>query len=115
DAEKTNRHYTADNYKDCAATAEFNIYETLKFNYQDEEYDLVIESAAELKTVLQYTKSLNPTIGANGCTVDVFVKSSDKTAMKLWKERLDISVLYDSMLEPSEDVNGNEYYTFYLK
>ncbi|MBQ6727611.1 MAG: transglutaminase domain-containing protein [Clostridia bacterium] len=115
DAEKTHRGYTSTDYTDFAATTEFNIFENLTFTYNEYEYNLVIESAAELKAVLEYAKSLNPTVGEIGCTVDVFVKQEDVMKVELWKDRFDIKALYKNTLTPDYDLNGNAHYTFYLK
>ncbi|MBP5308494.1 MAG: transglutaminase domain-containing protein [Clostridia bacterium] len=115
DAEKTERGYTSADYADYAATTEFNIFENITFTYNETDYDLVIDSAAELKTVLEYAKSLNPVIGENGCTVDVFVKQENYAEFGFWKERLDIRFLYHNTLSPDYDLSGNARYTFYLK
>lgn len=114
DAEKTHRGYTSIDYADLSATTEFNIFENLAFTYNGTEYDLVIESYDELKAVLRYAKSLNPTVGNDGCTVNVFVaKGNIWTFEHFWAERA--SSLYKNMLTPNYDLHGNAYYTFYLK
>ena len=115
DAEKTARGYTAEQYADCAGTDEFNIFGHIKYTYDEKNFDLVIESADELKTVLEYAKSLNPVIGGNGCTLDVFVQKADIVKFDLWKDLLHIKALYKNMLAPDYDINGNAHYTFYLK
>ncbi len=115
DAEKTDRGYTSEQYADLPATTEFNIFENLTFTYNEHDYDLVIESASELKAVLEYAKSLNPIIGENGCTVDVFVKQEDDMGFNFWKELLYIQPLYETWLKSETDLNGNAHYTFYLK
>ena len=112
DAEKTQH---SEQYAGCAATTEFNIFENLTFNYNEHEYNLVIDSAAKLKAVLEYAKSLNPTVGESGCTVDVFVKQEDDMGFNFWKERPDIKMLYETSLKSETDLNGNAHYTFYLK
>nr|MBO4518170.1 transglutaminase domain-containing protein [Clostridia bacterium] len=113
DAEKANRGYTGEQYSDLTATTEYNIFDFITVPNDENDYDLIIDSKAELKAVLEYANSLLPN-GKHG-TVDVFVKAGKLMNFKTWlNDIFNIKPLYNNVLTPDKDVHGNAHYTFYL-
>ena len=113
DAEKTNRGYSTTNYAECIANTEYNVFATVRFEYLEQEFDLVVESKDELIKILLYSKS-HKEFGKD-CTVDFLVNQADVESFNDWKNDLDVVALYKSSLEASFDLNGNGHYTFYLR
>lgn len=113
DAEKENRGYPSNDYKDCSATTEFNVFEILKFKYMLQEFDLVVSSKDELEQTLIFARTKKE-LGKN-CTVDVFVNQADAENFENWKNDTTMLTLYKSFIGPESDLNGNVHYIFYLK
>lgn len=110
DAEKTNRGYTSIDYASCAAVTEFNVFEKIKFKELLNEFDLVVGGGVELTQIISYADN----VGAKGSTVEVFVNKDDAdTFDKIWKSGA--FVFCEESYISNSDLNGNAYYTFYLK
>ena len=112
DAEKTNRGYTSEDYKNCAAVTEFNAFELMKYDYLSEEFDLSVDSKAELRRILLYGKSRKSS-GVDS-TVDFFVKSEYETDFDNWATDITVTPLYKSTLSPDIYENNCAHYVFYL-
>ena len=118
DEEKAYRGYPTADYPEQPATAEYNIYAHISFDYQgafDPEptrYDLVPQSREHLKAILQYAKSL-ATDPEKDYSVDVFVSENKKLQFDMWKSFA--SDLCESGCSERPYKDGSAVYTLYLK
>ena len=108
DEQKAYLGYSSDDFSELTATEEFNVFTVVTFTYGDNEYDLVIDSKAELKSLLLYGRT-NKTFGED-LTVDFYVFSDKVSDYDDWKNDLDVILYYKSSLTPSFDAQGNGHY-----
>ena len=113
DAEKNRRGYTSTDFSDCPATTDFNVYEKVKIENLLTEFDLVVDSKAELLELLDTAKTRKGLL--EDSTVSFFVKAENLTDFESWKTDPAAGLLYKSSLTPVVDINGNGHFVFYLR
>lgn len=112
DAEKTRRGYPSTDFSDCPATTDFNVYEKVKIENLLTEFDLVVDSKAELLELLNTAKTRKGVL--EDSTVSFLVKAENLTDFDTWRSDPDILTLSNSSLPPIVDLNGNVHYVLFL-
>ena len=112
------RNFVATEYTSFTANTAYNFYATELFNYNSSDYDLIIESQAELEALFNYTKTV--TLGTESDYYSIeFVFTDDKNAFSnTWIANASLicfGVMNPPKFNSQVDSNGNHIYNILVQ
>lgn len=111
------KNYVATEYLSFSATTNYNFYENELFTYNATDYDLVIESQAELEALFNKAKAFVPTLDCGYYTAEFVVTDANNSSADSWilAARSATGLKYNTRYNSQVDSIGNHVYNIVIE